>query len=119
MFVARVVFVVTAWSEKLTSEQRNLFRMPRPKKIVLTQRQRELLAWIDYTNEKPSAWPRRFQKRTLLILMAKQVVDCTNGWPVIYKVTGLGRAVLAREKRSAPRPGMWLTGKAVPQEANE
>jgi hypothetical protein len=78
------------------TEQRNLFRMPVPRRIGLSLTQREVLAWVEFSQGQYTAWPRRFQTATLRSLMAKQLVKCVALSPARYLLTPLGRAVRSR-----------------------
>lgn len=90
----------------MTEIQRNLFRMPAPRRIELTPIQREVLAWVEFSEGQYTTWPRRFQAGTLRSLMEKQLVKCVSYSPARYLVTPLGRAVRARygDKAKAAKP---------------
>ena len=90
----------------MTEIQRNLFRMPLSRRIELTPTQREVLAWVEFSQGRYTAWPRRFQTATLRSLMEKQLVKCVSYSPACYLLTPLGRAVRARygEHKTAEPP---------------
>jgi hypothetical protein len=78
------------------TEQRNLFRMSVPRRIELTPTQREVLAWVEFSQGQYAAWPRRFQTATLRSLMDKRLVKCVALSPAKYLLTPQGRAVRSR-----------------------
>jgi hypothetical protein len=90
----------------MTEAQRNLFPLPRPKRIELTPIQHEVLAWVEYTDGWFTAWPRRFKTATLRMLIELKLVEVIAYGPARYRVTPLGRAVRVRHSRhhGAPRP---------------
>lgn len=88
----------------MTELQLKLFRMPMPKRIQLTPVQREVLAWVEFSGGRYTAWPRRFQTRTLRTLMQYRLVECTRHSPACYAVTPFGRAVRARHERRLGKP---------------
>lgn len=92
----------------MTEIQRNLFRMPTPRRIGLTPTQREVLAWVEFSQGQYAVWPRRFQPRSLRTLIEKQLVKCVSHSPARYLLTPLGRAVRSRYgdrmKEPTPKP---------------
>src|SRR5947209_5893644 len=97
---------MTCYARRMTEQQRNLFRMPPPRRIELTMTQREVLAWVEFSQGQYTAWPRRFQTASLRSLMEKQLVKCVSYSPARYLLTPLGRAVRARygEHKAAKPP---------------
>jgi hypothetical protein len=80
----------------MTDQQRNLFRMPLPKRIELTITQREVLSWLEYSQGQYTVWPRRFQPRMLQKLLGKGLIKIVAYSPARYVLTPLGHAVRSR-----------------------
>ena len=83
--------------------------MPRTKVIEITKAQCELLDWIEYTGGKPTAWPARFQKVTLRMLINKGLVVRYFG-NNCYALTPVGKAVRANHIMAAIQRAPRLSG---------
>jgi hypothetical protein len=103
----------------MTELQLKLFRIPASKRIKLTPTQREVLAWVEYSGGRFAAWPRRFQARTLRVLMQHRLVQCTGHSPARYVVTPLGRAVRGRHESGRPGAAPKITSQFLPDTAEE
>jgi hypothetical protein len=88
----------------MTDQQRHLFRMPSPRRIELSPTQREVLAWVEFSDGQYSAWPRRFQPATLRSLIDQKLVKIISYSPGRYMITPLGRAVRSRYADQAQKP---------------
>lgn len=81
----------------MTEKQLTLFRLPNTKEITLTLTDREVLAWVEYSEGQFAVWPRRFQPKSLRRLMDKGLVKVIALSPARYMLTPLGRAVRSRD----------------------
>ncbi len=97
----------------MTDKQLKLFRLPSPTEIRLTLTDRELLAWVEFSQGQFTAWPRRYQPRTLRRLIEKRLVRVIALSPARYLITPLGQAVRARysqhEQHERKRPPLVTT----------
>lgn len=85
--------------------QPNLFRMPKIKKrIQLSDRQREVLDWVELRGGKFALFPGRLSKVSMRKVLAMGLVERVNERPARYVLTGYGRAVRARHIAKAKQP---------------
>jgi len=71
---------------------------------MLSLTQREVLAWVEYSDGRYTAWPRRFLAATLRSLIDLKLVKCVTLSPARYMLTPLGRAVRSRYAAKGDEP---------------